>query len=59
MSITILEVLENAEYNLNDGSMPQIQVPMAKEQLSNAIKALNNGYNIDDDYNEDMLTNQK
>lgn len=58
MSLTILEVLENAQYNM-DGQMPQIQLPMAKEQLGNAIKALENGYSIDETFEPDMLTKEK
>ena len=58
MSVTILEVLENAKYNLN-GTVPEIQLPLAKQQLKNAIKALENGYDIDDDFDEKMLTKIK
>ena len=57
MSITIIEVLENAQYNL-EGNVP-MQISMAKEQLGNAIKTLENGYDAFDDYNEDMLTTEK
>lgn len=58
MSVTILEVLENAKYNF-DGQMPQIQVPLAKEQLNNAITALENGYGAFDTFEEEMLTKEK
>lgn len=58
MSLTILEVLENAKYNL-DGQMPQIQVPLAKEQLANAIKCLENGYGAFETFEETMLTEEK
>lgn len=39
MSLSVLEVLENAKYNLENGVMP-FQKDMAIEQLSNAIKQL-------------------
>lgn len=55
MSLTILEVLENARYNMG-GQVPQVQLPLAKEQLENAIKALENGYSPDDDFDEEMLS---
>lgn len=55
MSITILEVLENADYNLQNQQL-DIHVDIAKEQLHNALTALNNGYSLDDDYDEKMLS---
>ena len=39
MSLTILEVLENAEYNLKNGINPMSK-DLAIEQLSNAIAQL-------------------
>lgn len=39
MALTVLEVLQNAEYNLKNGTLP-FQKELAVEQLSNAIKQL-------------------
>ena len=44
MSVTILEALENAEYNMGTG-----MVAFAKPQLHNAIVLLEKGYGIDDE----------
>lgn len=56
MSLTILEVLENASYNLQNMHSPAIQLPMAKEQLKNAIKLLNDGKDLYDEFKEEDLT---
>ena len=37
MSLTILEVLENAQYNLNQPNSTPEQILMGKEQLKNAL----------------------
>ena len=55
MSISIIEVLENAKHNLSPGTMP-FQKTMGLEQLSNAITLLEKGKNVDDDFDEDDLT---
>jgi len=50
MSVTILEVLENAEYNL----VKNASLPFAKKlgisQLHNAIVLLEKGYSIEDTF---------
>lgn len=47
MAVTILEALQNADYNLNSamGSHPVIQ-KLATEQLHNAVTLLEKGYSI-------------
>lgn len=47
MAVTILEALQNADYNLNSamGNVPAIQ-NLAKEQLHNAVTLLEKGYGI-------------
>jgi hypothetical protein len=46
MSVSILEALQNADYNIrNNGS---IGIMLAKEQLHNAVSLLEKGYGIDD-----------
>ena len=46
MAVTILEALQNADYNLNNMS-PLTQM-LAKDQLHNAVTLLIKGYNLDD-----------
>lgn len=46
MSVSILEALENAEYNLKSG-IPAIHA-LAVSQLHNAIVLLNKGYGINE-----------
>ena len=53
MSLTILEVLENAEFNLNYEHGKKV----AKEQLHNVIVLLDKGYDAFDDFNEIMQDN--
>jgi len=44
MAVTILEALQNADYNLhNNGG---IGVMVAKEQVHNAVELLNKGYEL-------------
>lgn len=50
MSITILDVLENAQYNF-ESSLFEAKLS-AKNQLKNAITLLEKGYNCFEDYNE-------
>ena len=47
--LTILEVLENAEFNMSYGT---VGVQVAKPQLSNAIALLRKGYDLKDNFNE-------
>ena len=46
--MTIFEVLKNAQYNLNENG--DIGVFFAREQLNNAIKQLEKGKNLDDEF---------
>lgn len=49
MSVTILETLENAKYNLDNVARMPMLLPLVKEQLHNAIELLNKGYDIFDE----------
>ena len=51
MSLTIGEVLENSEYNLNEATMP-FQIELGKQQLANYRIAKELGANDDDDWYE-------
>lgn len=53
MGLTILETLQNADYNICNHSTG-IQVDLAKEQLHNAVSLLNKGYNLMSDV-DDLL----
>lgn len=44
MSVTILECLENAYFNLCEQKIPGISDVIGKEQLRNAVDLLNKGY---------------
>jgi len=44
MSVTILEALQNADYNLRNNI--GIGVMIAKDQLHNAVELLNKGYEL-------------
>ena len=49
MSVSIMEALQNANYNLDNlKSMPML-LPMVKEQLNNAVTLLDKGYDIWDE----------
>uniref|UniRef100_A0A6M3LBL9 Uncharacterized protein n=1 Tax=viral metagenome TaxID=1070528 RepID=A0A6M3LBL9_9ZZZZ len=49
MSVTILEALENANYNLNNVNvLGMALLPLAKEQLNNAVVLLEKGYGLYD-----------
>ena len=49
MSVTILEALQNANINLdNIKTLGVIIVPLAKDQLNNAVTLLEKGYGIYD-----------
>ena len=55
MSLTILEVLQNAEYNFKNGKLP-FQKDLAIKQLSNAIFLLDEKEkNIMDIFDEEDL----
>ena len=47
MAVSILEALQNANYNLNNNG--QLGVMIAKEQLKNAVTLLEKGYSIDEE----------
>jgi hypothetical protein len=52
MSVTIIEVLQNANMNFdNMQQLPQLR-PLVKEQLSNAITLLEKGYDIYDNFDD-------
>ena len=45
MSVTILEALQNADYNIQKNGM--IGVKLGKEQLHNGVNLLEKGYTLD------------
>ena len=47
MAVTILEALQNADYNLNQ-SMSFVTLRLAQEQLHNDIVLLEKGYDVDE-----------
>lgn len=48
MAVTILEALQNANYNLeNVKKLGMILLPLVKDQLNNAVVLLEKGYGID------------
>lgn len=57
MALTILDVLENADYNLQNAKM-DLQINLAKEQLHNALDLLNKDFGLDDYFDETKLTKQ-
>ena len=46
MAVSIIEALQNANYNLENVARMPMLLPMVKEQLNNAIVLLEKGYNI-------------
>ncbi len=50
MAVTIMEVLQNAQYNLNNNGY--IGLAIAKEQLNNAIEQIENGKGLYDEFEE-------
>lgn len=50
--MTILEVLQNARYNLCEGKIP-FQIEIGKQQLNNAMDQLESGKSLDDEFEED------
>lgn len=49
MSVSILECLQNARYNLDNVVKVPMLMPMVKEQLNNAVELLDKGYSIWDE----------
>jgi len=50
MSVSILEALQNANYNLDNLKTMGIgMLPLVKEQLNNAVILLEKGYGIDEE----------
>lgn len=50
MSVTILEALENANYNLKNLKMVGMGLlPLVEDQLNNAVTLLEKGYDIHDE----------
>ncbi len=46
MAVSILECLQNANYNLDNATKIPMLMPMVKEQLNNAVNLLDKGYSI-------------
>lgn len=51
MSLTIYEVLLNAQYNICEANIP-FQIAIGKEQLNNAIKQIEEGKGLNDKFEE-------
>ena len=51
MSVTIMEALMNAKYNLIEGRIPW-QIQMGKKQLKNAVTMLEKGYSLEDNLDD-------
>lgn len=49
MSVSIMECLQNAKYNLDNAIKMPMLMPMVKEQLNNAVVLLEKGYSIWDE----------
>lgn len=49
MAVSIIEALQNANYNLENVSKMPMLLPLVKEQLNNAIVLLEKGYGIYDE----------
>lgn len=49
MSVSIIECLQNANYNLENLSKMPMLLPLVKAQLNNAIVLLEKGYSIWDE----------
>lgn len=47
MAVTILEALQNANYNIKTGN--SIGMMFAKDQLNNAVVLLEKGYDLNDE----------
>jgi len=48
MSVSIMEALQNANYNLDNAVKMPMLLPMVKEQLNNAVQLLDKGYELFD-----------
>lgn len=46
MAVSILEALQNANYNLDNLAKLPMLLPLVKEQLNNAVTLLDKGYDI-------------
>lgn len=49
MSVSIFEVLQNANYNLGNVDKVPLLLKLAKDQLHNAVTLLEKGYSLDDE----------
>ena len=49
MSVSIMEALQNADYNLDNAMKMPMLLPLVKEQLHNATVLLDKGYGIWDE----------
>ena len=49
MSVSIMEALQNADYNLENAMKMPMLLPLVKEQLHNATVLLDKGYGIWDE----------
>ena len=49
MAVSIIEALQNANYNLDNLARMPMLLPMVKEQLNNATTLLEKGYDIYDE----------
>ena len=49
MSVSIMECLQNANYNLTNAIKMPMLMPMVQEQLNNAVQLLDKGYDIWDE----------
>lgn len=49
MAVTILEALQNAQFNLVEQFIPGISDRLGREQLTNAVELLNKGYGLHDE----------
>lgn len=54
MSVTILEVLQNAKFNLVDNLRLPLSQAVGREQLKNAVTLLEKGYQLDEDFDTVM-----
>lgn len=46
MAVSIMECLQNANYNLENAIRIPMLLPMVREQLNNAVNLLDKGYGI-------------
>lgn len=49
MAVSILEALQNAQYNLKNVARMPMLLPLVQEQIGNAITLLEKGYGIEDE----------